>query len=216
MKKLLVVILIVAISLPALIACQAPSTPSISSPATTPTTSINPATSTAPTTSATIISSPPPTTAKPPTYAPATSTIPPATNTSAIQIGGTVTVIDPSTVGGPLGLPWLNRLNYVGCQLVQEPILSTLSDATLVPKLAESWDVNADPNNPSFTFHLRKGVKFSDGTDWNAQALVWNLKRYAEGGVLVTSRYIKSYDIIDDYTRAITFNSVAEHSPGSL
>src|ERR1700691_686562 len=45
----------------------------------------------------------------------------------------------------------------------------SLSDkaADIQPGLAESWEV--DPNDPKrWIFHLRKGVKFHDGCDWNA------------------------------------------------
>jgi peptide/nickel transport system substrate-binding protein len=43
------------------------------------------------------------------------------------------------------------------------------------PALAESWEIS--PDGLSFTFHLRKGVKFHDGTDFNADAVVYSLKR---------------------------------------
>jgi peptide/nickel transport system substrate-binding protein len=198
MRKLFAIVLILAVCALFVLGCQS-STPTPTSPSIT--TSTSPA---APATSAKPTSAVPTTAATQPavTATTTTATKPAATTAAAAnaQYGGKVTVIDPSTVGGPLGLPWLNRLNYVGSQLVHEPILATLSDATIYSKLAESWDIVADPSNPSFTFHLKKGVKFTDGSDWNAQAFVWNMKKYAEGGVLVTSRYIKSYDIIDDYT----------------
>jgi len=42
------------------------------------------------------------------------------------------------------------------------------------PALAESWDI-PDPN--TVTFKLRSGVKFHDGTDFNAEAVKWNLER---------------------------------------
>lgn len=43
------------------------------------------------------------------------------------------------------------------------------------PGLAEKWDVSADGLN--YTFHLRPGVKFHDGTPMNADAVVFSLMR---------------------------------------
>ncbi len=42
--------------------------------------------------------------------------------------------------------------------------------------LAESWE--GDPAGTEYTFHLRKGVKFQDGTDMNAAAVVANFDRW--------------------------------------
>ncbi|MFM8801763.1 MAG: ABC transporter substrate-binding protein, partial [Tagaea sp.] len=44
----------------------------------------------------------------------------------------------------------------------------------LVPGLAESWRV--DPaDNKRWIFTLRQGVKFHDGSDFDADAMIWNL-----------------------------------------
>ena len=45
----------------------------------------------------------------------------------------------------------------------------------IVPGLATSWDVAAD--GLTYTFHLRTGVKFHDGTPFNADAVVFSLGR---------------------------------------
>jgi peptide/nickel transport system substrate-binding protein len=46
----------------------------------------------------------------------------------------------------------------------------------LEPGLAESWEPNADAT--AYTFHLRQGVKFQDGTDFNADAVCFNFNRW--------------------------------------
>src|ERR1700730_9162175 len=43
------------------------------------------------------------------------------------------------------------------------------------PGLAQSWDVTSD--GLSYTFHLRKGVKYHDGTPFNAPALIATMDR---------------------------------------
>ena len=48
--------------------------------------------------------------------------------------------------------------------------------AEVVPKLAESWTHTAD--GMTWTFTLRQGVKFHDGTDFNADAVCKNFQRW--------------------------------------
>jgi len=45
----------------------------------------------------------------------------------------------------------------------------------LEPGLAESWDIS--PDGKTYTFHLRKGAKFHDGTPFNADAVVFSIGR---------------------------------------
>ncbi len=45
----------------------------------------------------------------------------------------------------------------------------------VVPSLARSWDISRD--GKTYTFHLRPGVKFSDGTPLTADDVVFSLKR---------------------------------------
>jgi len=86
--------------------------------------------------------------------------------------------------------------------------------AALRPGLAEKWE--QDPaDNKTWIFHLRHGVKFHDGTDFNADAVIWNLDRYFNStspqfeppsSAMSRARVpvMGSYKKIDDDTVAIT------------
>ena len=67
---------------------------------------------------------------------------------------------------------------------VTENIFETLvtygeQDTTINPGLAEKWEVSDD--GLTYTFNLRQGVKFHDGTDFNAEAVVFNFNRWMNG-----------------------------------
>ncbi len=68
----------------------------------------------------------------------------------------------------------------------------------LTPDLAESWE--GDPQNRTITWHLRKGIQFTDGTEWNAEALKWNYESRIRAGRLINGRSIKSLEVIDNHT----------------
>ena len=64
---------------------------------------------------------------------------------------------------------------------VIEQIFETLVDlkpgtTDIEPGLAESWEASDD--GLEWTFHLREGVKFQDGTDFNADAVCFNFDRW--------------------------------------
>jgi peptide/nickel transport system substrate-binding protein len=85
-------------------------------------------------------------------------------------------------------------------QLSLEPLLKEQLDGTLLPRLVTSYEVDANLKTPSITFHLRKGVKFHDGSDLNAKAVKWNLDSQIKESLFSSPRYWASVDIIDDYT----------------
>ena len=65
------------------------------------------------------------------------------------------------------------------------------------PELATNWEIASDKSH--VILKLRKGVKFHDGTDFNAQAAKWNIDRWVESPNPQLSM-VKSTDVIDDYT----------------
>jgi peptide/nickel transport system substrate-binding protein len=65
------------------------------------------------------------------------------------------------------------------------------------PQLATSWELSSDKK--SYTFHLRKGVKFHDGTRFNAQAVKYNFDLVLEKDKRVFKN-VTSVEVVDDYT----------------
>jgi ABC-type transport system substrate-binding protein len=75
-------------------------------------------------------------------------------------------------------------------------------DFNIVPDLAEKWDILDDGR--IYVFHLRKGVKFHDGTDLNAEAVKFNFDRILDPAI---KSYVRPFyepvdkvEAVDDYT----------------
>ncbi|MCB8878191.1 ABC transporter substrate-binding protein [Acidisoma silvae] len=105
-------------------------------------------------------------------------------------------------------------------------VMSTVYDSLLrykpgttavAPGIAESWDVS--PDGLTYTFHLKRGVKFSDGTPLDAKAVIWNVDRLlnkanpqyiyntgpVEGYIDFTYGDVASYRAVDDNTVEFKF-----------
>jgi peptide/nickel transport system substrate-binding protein len=76
-------------------------------------------------------------------------------------------------------------------------LFSIGDDGKYQPRLALRWDASKD--GKTITFKLRQGVKFHDGTPFNAQAVKSNLDNLIPPKTTILSG-IDSVDIVDDYT----------------
>jgi peptide/nickel transport system substrate-binding protein len=90
------------------------------------------------------------------------------------------------------------------------------TDFSIQPELAESWKIENDGRR--IVFKLRSGVKFHDGTDFNAEAVKWNIDHRLDKDVASPQRpqldpIIASVEVIDPVT--VAFN-LKQRSPGLL
>ncbi len=57
---------------------------------------------------------------------------------------------------------------------IHDSLLTLDKDLNPVPHLAKKWEVS--PDGLAYTFYLEEGVKFHDGTDFDAEAVKWNFE----------------------------------------
>ena len=102
----------------------------------------------------------------------------------------------------------LDPQRYVGIFAVQgmifDPLVHYARGGVLEPALAESWTVSEDQK--IYTFKLRPNVAFSDGSPWDADAMVWNLERWMPKDNYNWLRVSANFDrleIIDPMTVAL-------------
>lgn len=88
-----------------------------------------------------------------------------------------------------------------------DSLVVELPDKTFGPWLATKWEISEDEK--SYTFELRKDVKFHDGTPFNAEAVKYNLDRIknldAPGLSISYIGPYQSSEVIDEHTVKVNF-----------
>ena len=117
---------------------------------------------------------------------------------------------------------------------IYDALLRFQDESTEVePGLAESWEISDD--GLVYTLHLRQGVKFHDGTDFNAEVVKFNLERqidvnhpFHDTGEFAYAEFtwgtVDQVEVVDDFTVKITLkesfapflNHLAMHPAGML
>ncbi|MGW0872872.1 ABC transporter substrate-binding protein [Streptomyces sp. NPDC002740] len=97
--------------------------------------------------------------------------------TLTFAVGSDAGCVDPQQVGS-------NDTIYSLRQVVDSLTDQDPKTGKIVPWLAKSWDVSSDTT--TFTFHLRSGVTFSDGTPLTAQVVKDNFDAVPKLGALGT------------------------------
>jgi peptide/nickel transport system substrate-binding protein len=97
-----------------------------------------------------------------------------------IGLGTDAAIIDPSITG--------SSITAVITRNIVDSLVGQAEDNSFAPWLAERWEINGE--NTAYTFHLRQGVTFSDGTQLDAAAVKYNFDRILDPKT--TSSYAKS------------------------
>jgi len=115
--------------------------------------------------------------ATPPPAGGASPTPPPANQaksggTLVVALPGDITRTDPALIDD-------SNSSYVMQQVMEGLVaLKPGSTSEVVPALAESWQLS--PDGKTYTFKIRQGVKFHDGTAVDADAVVYNYQRWKD------------------------------------
>jgi len=133
---------------------------------------------------------------------------------SRTQEGTTVTMAYATTVGDTLNQ---HRSNFTVSRMIARHVLENLTwvnpdDGSVNPWLAESWEISAD--GLEYTFTLKQGVMFHDGTPFNAEAVKANFddtmdpnKRSGFAFQALGGDDYVSTEVVDEYTAKVTFAS---------
>ncbi|MBD7908647.1 ABC transporter substrate-binding protein [Sporosarcina gallistercoris] len=115
--------------------------------------------------------------------------------------GGDSTSLDPSRVTE-------GETFKVTVNLFETLVNFGEEDTTIQPGLAKEWEPSED--GLTYTFKLQEGVKFHDGTDFNADAVVANFARWSAGDAEMFPYYSSMFGGFDGEEEAIIESVTAE------
>jgi peptide/nickel transport system substrate-binding protein len=129
-----------------------------------------------------------------------------------VTYGGTATFVldnDVSNLDPMLSGLFVDRnIHYA----MYDSLVRVTPKGEIIPWLAEKWTTSTDGKQVTFT--LRQGVKFHDGTTFDAAAVKWNIERYKTGkGSLRTGdlSLVDTVDVVD--TSTVRLNLKQAFSP---
>jgi peptide/nickel transport system substrate-binding protein len=143
-----------------------------------------------------------PTTTSPTATSPTTTSPTPTGPTP--KYGGTFkrTISEPYSLGYPPTMT--GQTDGQSSHFALETLFRYDKEGNIVSLLANDYETDIAAN--TITITLRQGVKFHDGSDWNAEVCKWNLDQYRAGARAELDR-VASVDVVDDYTVKLTLSS---------
>ncbi|MCO8590684.1 glutathione ABC transporter substrate-binding protein GsiB [Burkholderia multivorans] len=121
-----------------------------------------------------------------------------AQQTAVIAVDQTFTTMDPYDAN--------DTVSQAAAKSFYEGLFGFDKDMKVVNVLATGYD--ASPDAKVYTIHLRKGVKFHDGTDFNADAVKANFDRVTDPANKLKRynlfRVIEKTEVVDPYTVKLT------------
>lgn len=87
-----------------------------------------------------------------------------------------------------------------------DTLVRVQDDGTIIPWVADSWDVSDD--KLTITFHLHQGIKFSDGTLLNADAVIFSTDKFQDPNLFLGKSIttLVSWKALDENTVEYTFS----------
>ncbi len=143
----------------------------------------------------------------------------PAAAAEQPQHGGTLAVSLPNDAKSLDPTFQINFTERQPLYLIFNTLVGLAPDFGIVPELAERWEMQ--DNGRLLVLHLRSGVRFHDGTAFDAKAVKWNLEHRMDDAVNSPSRaqlteLIDAIDAPDDSTVAIKLKGPAPSLLGML
>ena len=134
---------------------------------------------------------------------------------------GEITIVSPM-IGNEVPIPWEEQTHSADwMKLLYDPLVGTTSDTKLSTEsgLAERWEMS--PDGITWTFFIRRGIKFHDGVELTAKDAKFSIERamapdskMQNAGTL--RAVIKNVELKDSYTLVVHCKKPSLFLPDSL
>lgn len=136
---------------------------------------------------------------------------------TAVEPAGEIVWALETTVPNIIPFGGIALAQWQGKEFLYDSLLAWDADLKVIPALAESYET---PDDTTYIFHLRQGVKFHDGGEMTAKDVVYSLTTALnppEPGVKVPYLgNVVSAEAVDDYTVKVTMSKLDPTLVGTL